>query len=376
MTLTDGAVIAQLRHRRTMAPESSTAARSTTRARRTGRWPGCTGVPGRGLRRGRRPHRQLPRDRARRRRGPLAADPRPLGGLRAGRDGARSPSAIAATRSPTPSSTTPAARPGSFGAQVRWVSQQAGPWGVARARHPRAARWRLRRRRRGAHRAVARRRGRRPPRRPARAARRSGRVHRRPGHRGPGAATARSPSHGAWFIDDVDADGRPAARRRRRCCARRRSSTSTPSPGHDAPSAWLWAPRAAGPLNPLVVGWPCPARDRRADRATLAAVGAAIGAALVVVAALAGEPLLDALDVSRPAARLAVGIVAAVTAIARLFQPAPRPQEGLAGWLGRARAGGDPADGVAGARAARALGRRRPRRSVRRRRAWRSASDW
>jgi multiple antibiotic resistance protein len=75
-----------------------------------------------------------------------------------------------------------------------------------------------------------------------------------------------------------------------------------------------------------------PARPRRGDRATLAALGAAIGAVVVVVAALIGEPLFDAIGVSRPAARLAVGLVAAVVAIARLFQPAPHPQEGLAGW--------------------------------------------
>ena len=53
---------------------------------------------------------------------------------------------------------------------------------------------------------------------------------------------------------------------------------------------------------------------------------------LVVVAALVGEPLFDAIGISRPAARLAVGLVAAVTAIARLFQRTPRPQEGPAGW--------------------------------------------
>ncbi len=53
---------------------------------------------------------------------------------------------------------------------------------------------------------------------------------------------------------------------------------------------------------------------------------------MVVVAALLGEPLFDLLDVSRPAGRLAVGIVAAATALVRVFRHAPQPQDGLSGW--------------------------------------------
>ena len=57
---------------------------------------------------------------------------------------------------------------GLFGAQVRWVSQRFGPWGAAGPQPPRAPRWRLRRRRRGAHRPVASGRGRPSPGGPAR----------------------------------------------------------------------------------------------------------------------------------------------------------------------------------------------------------------
>ena len=51
-----------------------------------GAGPPAPRLPGRGLGRGRRSHRRLPGHLARRGRGPLAADPRSLGGLRPGRD--------------------------------------------------------------------------------------------------------------------------------------------------------------------------------------------------------------------------------------------------------------------------------------------------
>ena len=94
---------------------------------------------------------------------------------------------------------------GLFGAQVRWVAQQAGPWGSLVRGTTVPARRRLRRRRRGADRAVARRRGRRPARRLAPAARRAGDVHRRPRRRGAGDGTGPADplTDGAWFIDDV-----------------------------------------------------------------------------------------------------------------------------------------------------------------------------
>ena len=136
---------------------------------------------------------------------------------------------------------------------------------------------------------------------------------------------------GAWFIGDLT---RMDDQQHATSALLRTTEIvdSTPSPGHPAPSAWLWAVALLALLDPLAIGMAVPMRPRRADRATLAAAGAAIGAVIVVVAALVGDPLFDALGVSRPAGRLAVGLVAAVTAIARLFQRAPRPHEAAAGW--------------------------------------------
>jgi small neutral amino acid transporter SnatA (MarC family) len=219
---------------------------------------------------------------------------------------------------------------GSFGAQVRWVSQQAGPWGVAvRGTHvPRGGGygvvgealtgfWRVAE----ADERLA------DLRQPLadRAECIAGLAIDRQERDGPVGVD------GAWFTGDVTRmdDQQHATSALLRTTA---IVDSTPSTGHTAPSAWLWAVTLLALLDPLAIGMAVPRRLRRSDRATLAAAGTAIGAVIVVAAALLGDPLFDALGVSRPAGRLAVGLVAAVTAIARLFQPAPRPQDGVAGW--------------------------------------------
>jgi small neutral amino acid transporter SnatA (MarC family) len=222
------------------------------------------------------------------------------------------------------------AQAGSFGAQVRWVSQQAGPWGVAvRGTHvPRGGGygvvgealtgfWRVAE----ADDRLA------DLRQPLadRAECITGLAIDVQEREGPTAVD------GAWFIGDLTRmdDQQHAISALLRTTA---IVDSTPSPGHPAPSGWLWAVALLALLDPLAVGMAVPLRPRRSDRATLAAAGAAIGAVIVVVAAVLGDPLFDALGVSRPAGRLAVCLLAAVIAIARLFQPAPRPQEGAAGW--------------------------------------------
>jgi small neutral amino acid transporter SnatA (MarC family) len=65
--------------------------------------------------------------------------------------------------------------------------------------------------------------------------------------------------------------------------------------------------------------------------AGLAALGGAAGGLVVCAAALAGDPLLDALDVSDPSFRVAAGIVAALAGAADLFRRPPAPEPSLAG---------------------------------------------
>jgi multiple antibiotic resistance protein len=215
---------------------------------------------------------------------------------------------------------------GIFGTQVRWVSQQAGPWGVAvRGTHvPRGGGygvvgealtglWRV---------AEA----------DSRMADLRGQLADRAEciaglsisvqqHGGPAAVD------GAWFIGDITRmDDQQHATS---ALLRTRLILDTPaSSGHNAPTAWLWGLALLTVLNPLAVGMAVPHRRDRGERATLAAVGTVAGSVIVVIAALLGDPLFDLLHVSRPAGRLAVAAVAGLFAVVRMVQHGPGPQPG------------------------------------------------
>jgi small neutral amino acid transporter SnatA (MarC family) len=94
----------------------------------------------------------------------------------------------------------------------------------------------------------------------------------------------------------------------------------------DAPSGWLWAVALVATFSPMFVALALPRRERSKDRATLAAAGGAVGSLVVLAAALFSGPLLDLLDVSRAAARMAIGIVAAGAGLVRMFRRLPTPQ--------------------------------------------------
>jgi small neutral amino acid transporter SnatA (MarC family) len=100
----------------------------------------------------------------------------------------------------------------------------------------------------------------------------------------------------------------------------------------EAPSAWLWALALLLALNPARAVFGIP-RDGRAPREVvrLAAVGGAIGALAVCVAAVLGDVLLDAVDVSAAAFRTAAGIVAVLTGAADLVRRPPSPEPALPG---------------------------------------------
>jgi small neutral amino acid transporter SnatA (MarC family) len=99
-----------------------------------------------------------------------------------------------------------------------------------------------------------------------------------------------------------------------------------------APSVWLWAAALLLALNPARAAFGIPRAGRtRREVAQLAAVGGAISALLVCVAAALGDVLLGALDISDPAARLAAGIVALLVGAADLIGRPPRPEPALPG---------------------------------------------
>jgi multiple antibiotic resistance protein len=95
----------------------------------------------------------------------------------------------------------------------------------------------------------------------------------------------------------------------------------------------LWVIALVVALNPAraAFGIPRAGRPRRTIVA-VAVIGGLIGGLAVLAAAIAGGPLLDALDVSDPSFRLAAGVVAVLIGIADLFRRPPAPEPALPGW--------------------------------------------
>jgi small neutral amino acid transporter SnatA (MarC family) len=101
----------------------------------------------------------------------------------------------------------------------------------------------------------------------------------------------------------------------------------------DAPSGWLWAAALVLALNPARGAFAIPRAGRsRRDVVGLAALGGAIGALAACAAAIAADPLLDAVDVSNPSFRTAAGAVALIAGSADLVRRPPAPAPALAGW--------------------------------------------
>lgn len=215
---------------------------------------------------------------------------------------------------------------GLFGGQVRWVSQQAGPWGrLVRGHHivrgggygvvgealtglwrvaeadPRLADLRV---------SIG-----------ARAMCMAG-LSQHVQRSEPGDPRA----DGAWFVRGVtrmdDQQHATSALLRTKLIVDSRSLNGA----DDAPSGWLWGVALIATFNGLFVALALPRRETRRERVTLAAAGGALGSVVIVVVALFSGPLLDAVDVSRAAARVAIGIVAAGAGMIRMFRRLPSAQ--------------------------------------------------
>jgi small neutral amino acid transporter SnatA (MarC family) len=99
-----------------------------------------------------------------------------------------------------------------------------------------------------------------------------------------------------------------------------------------APSTWLWTVALFAAVNPFRLALALPRSERSARIITgAAALGGIAGAAVAVGAGLGAGPLLDALDVSEAALRIAAGVVAAVVGIASLVRKPPSPIPALPG---------------------------------------------
>jgi len=115
--------------------------------------------------------------------------------------------------------------------------------------------------------------------------------------------------------------------------AERSGSSGDTDPPSEVPSALLWAAVLILALNPPRAAFGIPrAGLARETILRTAVLGGALGALAVSLAALVGDPLLDALDVSEPSFRLAAGLIAVVVGVADVFRRPPSPEPALAGW--------------------------------------------
>jgi small neutral amino acid transporter SnatA (MarC family) len=103
-------------------------------------------------------------------------------------------------------------------------------------------------------------------------------------------------------------------------------------PAQPAPSVWLWLVALVAVANACRVALGVPRHDRSPrEVAVVAGTGAAAGALAVFLVSLASGPLLDALDVSAPAFRIAAGAVGAIAGAVAFVRPAPSPEPALPG---------------------------------------------
>lgn len=139
---------------------------------------------------------------------------------------------------------------------------------------------------------------------------------------------------GAWFRDGETRmdDQQHALAGLLRTIPIVRAQAQAPS-SDDSPSAWLWFVALLMALNPARAAFAVPRAGRsRGEVARLAALGGAIGGVGVCIAAALGDPLLDAIDVSDPAFRIAAGIVAVLAGASDFLRRPPSPEPSLPGW--------------------------------------------
>jgi small neutral amino acid transporter SnatA (MarC family) len=141
-------------------------------------------------------------------------------------------------------------------------------------------------------------------------------------------------SAGAWFIDGttrMDDQQHAVSALMMTIPILEATPDTVPDSIHPAPMWLVWLVVAIAVINPFRVALGVPHRDDRRERIRSAAIGTTTGAvALLAVGACSGA-MLDLLDVSRPAMRLAGASLCLLTAGIDLARPRPGDDEALPG---------------------------------------------
>jgi small neutral amino acid transporter SnatA (MarC family) len=150
-----------------------------------------------------------------------------------------------------------------------------------------------------------------------------------------GAAGYPSPGRveGAWFIDDITRmDDQQHALSGLLLTIPILEAGGMSSATHTAPSALLWLLVAIAIINPLRASLAVPRSGRgRNEIALIGVVGGLAGAALIVAVGATNGWLLDTLDVSRAAMRVAAGGLCALAGIVDIARKPPSAEPSLPG---------------------------------------------
>jgi hypothetical protein len=137
--------------------------------------------------------------------------------------------------------------------------------------------------------------------------------------------------HGAWFIDGVtrmDDQQHALSALLQAIDVVEGTTPAAPSRGdHERPSQWLWVVALVAAFNPAKIARLVRRHDREPGQARSLGIAAGASLALVLLAALVADRLLDALDVSNPAYRVSAGALGGLAGIVALLRRDRSPDD-------------------------------------------------
>ena len=119
---------------------------------------------------------------------------------------------------------------------------------------------------------------------------------------------------GAWFIDDVTRMDDQQHALSALLLAMPILEAAPFDTGHPAPAAWLWILVVLGTINPVRAALGMPRNGTARERASLATIGGLVGAAALLAVGAASGWVIDLVDTSGPAVRLAAGSLCLLSA--------------------------------------------------------------